>query len=221
MAPVPAPFPWMEAAAAAASTIGGVFTNRAARQEARANRQFQERMSSTAVQRAVEDYRKAGLNPALAYDRPASSPGGSMAPVDDAIGKGVSSGMAARQFRKQMELQERQVSTAENMEKNNRELVGAQMQLFGAQTDEVNARAAQTRALQPHMVSAQMLANEFQRYQNVGAKYDAQFSNTLGGAGPVLRMLGPVLGRIAGPLAGLMQKPAPRGGITINNRVKP
>lgn len=212
---------WIAGAQAAASTIGGLLTNRSNRLEARANRQFQERMSSTAAQRAVADYKAAGLNPALAYDRPASSPGGSMAQMEDAISKGVSSGSAAYQVRKQLALQDRSVVTQENMERNNRVLVGAQSQLASAQVDEVNARASQTRALQPFMVQAQQLANEWQRYQNTTAKYDAQFANTLGGAGPLLRMLGPVLGRMAGPLAGLMQKPAPRGGITINNRVKP
>lgn len=44
--------------------------------EARKNRDFQERMSNTAISRAMTDMKNAGINPALAGSNPASSPAG-------------------------------------------------------------------------------------------------------------------------------------------------
>lgn len=59
--------------------------------EALANREFQERMSNTSYQRAVEDMKKAGLNPILAFaNGGASTPGGSGATIS-----GASMGLAS------------------------------------------------------------------------------------------------------------------------------
>lgn len=59
--------------------------------EALANKQFEERMSNTAYQRAVEDMKKAGINPILAFaNGGASTPGGSAGTIS-----GASMGLAS------------------------------------------------------------------------------------------------------------------------------
>lgn len=95
--------PWLIGAGGA--VVGGIFSAR----EAAKNRQFQERMSSTAHQREMVDLRRAGMNPILtARSGGASSPSGSVAQTPDFAGV-VHSALAVRRANLENELLKAQV----------------------------------------------------------------------------------------------------------------
>lgn len=92
--------------------------------EASKNRKWQQMMSSTAYQRAMDDLRKAGLNPMLAYMQGgASTPGGGQAAastatgqasrMEDFIGKGISAAMDYARYKKELKSVDSQVALNE------------------------------------------------------------------------------------------------------------
>lgn len=83
--------------------------NRAQRREAALNRQFQERMSSTAWRRSVEDMRLAGINPMLAYQQGgASTPGGAVARQEDELGPAISTAMHGLRLKQELRIMKEQ-----------------------------------------------------------------------------------------------------------------
>lgn len=95
-----------------ASLLGGILGRSSAKKQAQKQMDFQREMSNTAYQRAAKDLEAAGLNRILALGKPASSPGGAMAPMTDVVTPAAATAMAARRHSQELKnMKEQQTLT--------------------------------------------------------------------------------------------------------------
>jgi hypothetical protein len=168
-------------AAGALDYLGASSANEQNRDIVQQQMQFQDRMSSTAYQRATQDMTKAGINPILAYSQGgASSPSGASMPMQNPMSHVVSSAIDAARTR--LDLQNLQ-ATNDKIKSDttlNHALAGAAMSDSILKTNSARVADNNARLLEYKMPGASTEASIDQSGPGIYSRYLGRFTGAIG-----------------------------------------
>lgn len=178
--------PWGAVIGGGLGLLGGIMGNKSSARQARAQMEFQERMSSTAHQRQVRDLRAAGLNPILSARAGASSPPGAMGQVAN-VGSAAAQAAAQGEQADRARYEKANITADTRLKNSNDNLSTAHAALARQQKLTEEERTRQQKADASHS-----------EYQLAQSKVDASMYSS--SAGGVLRFVEKLLGQGLGRL---------------------